>query len=144
MDRSTGPLRLLVDVRHGHKTGMYLDQRENRAFASGFSEGADVLNCFAYTGGFGLQCLRGGAESVVNVETSFDALATLLQQVELNGFEISATENINADVFAALRSFHDARRSLDLIILDPPKFAGSRHQVDRAAGGGIKTSTFWP
>jgi len=130
-----GPLRLLVDVRQGHKTGMYLDQRENRALAARFSEGADVLNCFAYTGGFSLQCLHGGAESVVNVETSSDALATLLRQAEMNGFDISAVENINADVFATLRTFRDARRSFDFIILDPPKFASSRHQVNRAARG---------
>ncbi len=130
-----GPLRLLVDVRQGHKTGMYLDQRENRSLAGRLTEGAEVLNCFAYTGGFGLHCLLAGAESVVNVETSSDALTTLLRQVELNGFDISAVENINADVFTTLRSFRDSRRSFDLIILDPPKFAGSRHQVDRAARG---------
>ncbi len=130
-----GDLRLLVDVRHGHKTGMYLDQRENRSLVAGLSAGAEVLNCFAYTGGFGLQALHGGAEKVVNVETSSEALATLVRQVELNGLDLNTVENINADVFATLRTFRDARRSFDLVILDPPKFASSGRQVDRAARG---------
>ncbi len=130
-----GPLRFLVDVRQGHKTGMYLDQRENRALAADFAAGTEVLNCFAYTGGFGLQALRGGAARLVNIETSSDALATLLRQVELNGLDIKAVENINADVFQTLRSFRDARRRFDLVILDPPKFAGSGRQVDQAARG---------
>ena len=130
-----GNLRLLVDVRHGHKTGMYLDQRENRSLVAGLSAGAEVLNCFAYTGGFGLQALHGGAEKVVNVETSSEALATLVRQVELNGLDLNTVENINADVFATLRTFRDARRSFDMVILDPPKFASSGRQVGRAARG---------
>jgi 23S rRNA (cytosine1962-C5)-methyltransferase len=130
-----GPMRFLVDVRRGHKTGMYLDQRENRALVAGFSKGTEVLNCFAYTGGFGLHALRDGAVHLVNVDTSSDALATLLRQVELNGLDVNAVENINADVFQTLRSFRDARRRFDLVILDPPKFAGSGRQVDQAARG---------
>jgi 23S rRNA (cytosine1962-C5)-methyltransferase len=130
-----GPLRLLVDIRHGHKTGYYLDQRENRARVAAFSVGADVLNCFAYTGGFGLQALKAGAEHLVNVETSPEALDILHRQLALNDLGIHAVENISTDVFQALRSFRDARRSFDLIILDPPKFAGSGHQVNKAARG---------
>lgn len=130
-----GNIRLLVDVRRGHKTGMYLDQRENRSLVAEMSEGAEVLNCFAYTGGFSLQALHGGAEKVVNVETSSEALSALVRQVELNGFDLNTVENINSDVFETLRAFRDARRSFDLVILDPPKFANSGRQVDRAARG---------
>lgn len=130
-----GPLRILVDVRHGHKTGYYLDQRENRARVATFSAGADVLNCFAYTGGFGLQALKAGAEHLVNVETSPEALDILNRQLTINGLDNHAVENSGVDVFQALRSFRDARRSFDLIILDPPKFAGSAPQVIKAARG---------
>ncbi|MFZ0135405.1 MAG: class I SAM-dependent rRNA methyltransferase [Desulfobacterales bacterium] len=130
-----GALRFLVDVRRGHKTGCYLDQRRNRARVAPFSPGADVLNGFAYTGGFGLQALAAGARSLVNVETSPDALGLLQRQLALNGVDSQAVENIAADVFQVLRSFRDARREFDLIILDPPKFAGSVHQVNKAARG---------
>jgi 23S rRNA (cytosine1962-C5)-methyltransferase len=130
-----GPLRILVDVRHGHKTGYYLDQRENRARVAAFSAGADVLNCFAFTGGFGLQALKAGAEHLVNVETSPEAMDILHRQLTLNGLDSQAVENIGIDAFQALRSFRDARRTFDLIILDPPKFAGSGHQVNKAARG---------
>ncbi len=130
-----GTLRLLVDVRRGHKTGCYLDQRQNRARVASFSPGADVLNCFAYTGGFGLQALAAGARSLVNVETSPDALVLLQRQLALNGLDADAVENIAADVFQVLRSLRDARRQFDLIILDPPKFAGSVHRVNKAARG---------
>ncbi|MDZ7580504.1 MAG: class I SAM-dependent methyltransferase [Deltaproteobacteria bacterium] len=128
-------LRLLVDVRHGHKTGYYLDQRENRARVAPFSAGADVLNCFAYTGGFGLQALKAGAENLTNVETSPEALGILKCQLALNDLDTPAVENIGADVFQVLRSFRDARRSFDLIILDPPKFASSGRHVAKAARG---------
>ncbi|MFZ0611880.1 MAG: class I SAM-dependent methyltransferase [Desulfobacterales bacterium] len=130
-----GPLRLLVDVRRGHKTGFYLDQRQNRTRVAPFSPGADVLNCFAYSGGFGLQALAAGAKSLVNVETSPDALGLLQRQLALNGLDADAVENIAGDVFQVLRSFRDARRGFDLVILDPPKFAGSVHQVNKAARG---------
>jgi 23S rRNA (cytosine1962-C5)-methyltransferase len=130
-----GPLRLLVDIRHGHKTGYYLDQRENRARVAAFSGGAEVLNCFAYTGGFGLQALKAGAEHLVNVETSPEALDILQRQLSLNGLDINAVENIGTDVFQALRAFRDAGRSFNLIILDPPKFAASGPQVNKAARG---------
>ncbi|MGW8187857.1 MAG: class I SAM-dependent rRNA methyltransferase [Desulfobacterales bacterium] len=130
-----GPIRILVDVRHGHKTGCYLDQRENRARVAAFAAGADVLDCFAYTGGFGLQALKAGAEHLVNVETSPEALDILNRQLTLNGLNNHAVENIGIDVFQVLRSFRDARRSFDLIILDPPKFAASGSQVIKAARG---------
>jgi 23S rRNA (cytosine1962-C5)-methyltransferase len=123
---------LLVDVRSGHKTGAYLDQAENRRIVAACAPGADVLNVFSYTGAFGLHAARAGAASVVNVDSSADALALSLRTAEENGLS-SRIEHVRGDAFEALRRFRDEGRSFDLIILDPPKFAHSAGQVDRAA-----------
>jgi 23S rRNA (cytosine1962-C5)-methyltransferase len=130
-----GPLRFLVDIRNGHKTGFYLDQRENRAAVLGCSKGCDVLNCFAYTGGFGLFAHRGGARNVTNIEMSKSALSILRQNMEINGMDPSNTENTTGDVFEFLRKYRDSGRQFDMVILDPPKFAQSAHQVKKAARG---------
>lgn len=130
-----GPLRFLVDVRRGHKTGFYLDQRENRAMVPEFSEGAYVLNCFSYSGGFGLMALKGGAKSLTNIDASSEALDLARRNMELNRVEPGKCENLDGDVFNILREFRDAGRSFGLIILDPPKFAESVNQVDRACRG---------
>jgi len=127
-------LHFLVDIRQGHKTGFYLDQRENRSHAALFSRGADVLNCFSYTGGFGISALRGGAASVTNIETSPEAAAQGMANARLNGLD-QHFFTIEDDVFRVLRGFRDAGREFDLIILDPPKFAASASQVDRASRG---------
>ena len=81
-----GPCKFLVDVRHGHKTGFYLDQRDARAVVGPLANGADVLNCFAYTGGFGLYARACGAASVVQVDSSADALALARKNEELQHF----------------------------------------------------------
>jgi 23S rRNA (cytosine1962-C5)-methyltransferase len=127
--------RFLVDVQRGHKTGFYLDQRENRALVGAHAAGREVLNCFAYSGGFGVMALRGGAGHVVQVESSAAALALAGRNVELNDLDPARSSQIEGDVFVHLRRYRDAGRQFDLIILDPPKFAESRHQVDRAARG---------
>ncbi len=127
--------RFAVDVRHGHKTGFYLDQRENRALAAEYADGRETLNGFAYTGGFGVWALKGGAANVVNLEASAAALDLAGHNLALNGLDASKVENIAGDVFKVLRQYRDARRQFDLIILDPPKFAESRSQVERAARG---------
>lgn len=135
--------RLLVDVMHGHKTGFYLDQRDNRARLANFSAGKEVLNCFAYTGGFGVMALKGGAAHVTQIDSSGPALELARQNCELNMFHPSAGSgqassrftNLEADVFSALRQFRDSRRQFDVIVLDPPKFAESKHQVEKAARG---------
>ena len=130
-----GPLRFLVDICNGHKTGFYLDQRENRAAVSAYSKGAEVLNCFAYTGGFGLYAHKGGAQNVTNIETSKSALSILRQNMEINGMDPSKMENTSGDVFELLRKYRDADRQFDMVILDPPKFAQSVRQVKKAARG---------
>jgi 23S rRNA (cytosine1962-C5)-methyltransferase len=130
-----GPLRFLVDVRNGHKTGFYLDQRDNRTRVGASAFGADVLNCFAYTGAFGLHALNGGAVGLTQVERSAEALEVARRHLVINGFDPDAVEAVNGDVFEVLRAFRDRGRTFDRIVLDPPKFAASAAQVKRAARG---------
>jgi 23S rRNA (cytosine1962-C5)-methyltransferase len=135
VDIQRGGLRFLVDIRRGHKTGFYLDQMENYTLIPGYAEGSEVLNCFAYTGGFGVWALKHGAKKVTNIETSSDALEIARRHVEINHLDLSRVENIEGDVPHVLRHFRDSRRQFDLIILDPPKFAASKSQLDRAGRG---------
>ncbi|HOO14791.1 MAG TPA: class I SAM-dependent methyltransferase [Candidatus Marinimicrobia bacterium] len=127
--------RFLVNIRNGHKTGFYLDQRDNRQKITEFSARREVLNCFAYTGGFALAALSAGAAKVTNIEASAEALELLNRNVALNGFDPAKVENLTDDVFQVLRKFRDQGRSFDLIILDPPKFAESKSQIERASRG---------
>ncbi|MDR5835306.1 class I SAM-dependent rRNA methyltransferase [Caballeronia sp. LZ034LL] len=122
-----------VDVRHGHKTGFYVDQRDNRVLVAQSAAGREVLNCFCYTGGFSLAALKGGATHVTSVDSSGDALALAKDNVKANGFDADKAEWLDADAFKTLRRLHDEGRRFDLIVLDPPKFAPSKETVDRAA-----------
>jgi 23S rRNA (cytosine1962-C5)-methyltransferase len=128
-------LKFLVDIEHGHKTGFYLDQRANRKRVGQLAAGRDVLNCFCYTGGFSIHAARGGAKSVVSVDTSADALALGQENAALNGIQPDGLEWLEADVFTGLRKFRDQNRSWDLIVLDPPKFAPTAAQAEKAARG---------
>ena len=133
-----GSIRYLVDVRRGHKTGFYLDQREARAKVGAFAAGREVLNCFSYTGGFGLACAVGGAKSVVNLDLSKPALELAERNFELlfgGGTERCTVEFLCADVFKQLRLYRDQGRRFDMIVLDPPKFADTKAQLMRAARG---------
>lgn len=127
-------VRLAIDIAGGHKTGFYLDQRENRALLGQLSAGKDVLNCFCYTGGFSLQALAGGAKSVLSIDSSGPALAQAKANLALNPQLLAErAEWQEADVFQALRDFRKAGKLFDLIVLDPPKFAPSAAHADRAA-----------
>ncbi len=130
-----GKLRFLVDVKQGHKTGFYLDQRENRIRVAAYATGAEVLNCFSYTGGFAVAALDAGAKDVINVDASAPALELARRNMELNGQDLSAAENVEGDVFAVLRKYRDMDRRFDLIVLDPPKFAESRTHLEKACRG---------
>jgi 23S rRNA (cytosine1962-C5)-methyltransferase len=125
-------LRYLVDIRNGHKTGFYLDQRDSRALLAEIA-GERVLNCFCYTGGFSLAARRGGAKSVLSIDSSGEALALARANWELNGFAGDEATWLEADVFAALRELRDRQRQFDTIVLDPPKFAPTAGHVERAA-----------
>ncbi|HVW49677.1 MAG TPA: class I SAM-dependent rRNA methyltransferase [Trinickia sp.] len=126
-------VRYHVDVRAGHKTGFYIDQRDNRALVQAYAAGRDVLNCFCYTGGFSLAALGGGAARVVSIDSSGEALALARANVEANGFDAERAQWLDADAFRTLRSLVDAGDRFDLVVLDPPKFAPAREHVDRAA-----------
>jgi 23S rRNA (cytosine1962-C5)-methyltransferase len=127
-------LRLEVDIAGGHKTGFYLDQRDNRRLAAGLAAGRSVLNCFCYTGAFSLNALAGGATGVLSVDSSGPALAAARRNLALNpGLPAERAEWREADVFAELRTLKAAGRRFDFVILDPPKFAPSAAHADRAA-----------
>ncbi|HDR9130254.1 class I SAM-dependent rRNA methyltransferase [Burkholderia vietnamiensis] len=126
-------VRYHVDVPHGHKTGFYVDQRDNRALVAQYAAGRDVLNCFCYTGGFSLAALKGGAQRVVSIDSSGDALALAQQNVAANGFDAARASWLDADAFKTLRRLVDEGERFDLIVLDPPKFAPNRDSVERAA-----------
>ncbi len=130
---SENGVRYHVDVRNGHKTGFYVDQRDNRALVQQFAHDRDVLNCFCYTGGFSLAALKGGAKRVVSIDSSGEALALAQRNVEANGFDAARVTWLDADAFKTLRRLYDEGERFDLIVLDPPKFAPSREHVDRAA-----------
>ncbi len=123
-----------VDVAGGHKTGFYLDQRDNRLLLRSLAKGRRVLNCFCYTGGFSLQALAGGAASVISIDSSGPALAQAKANLALNPhLDASRAEWRDADVFQALRDYHKAGERFDLIVLDPPKFAPSAAHANQAA-----------
>ena len=130
-----GGMRFLVNIQRGQKTGFYLDQRDNRAFLAQFASGAEVLNCFAYTGGFGVYALKHGAKKVTNIDTSADALDLAKKNVLLNGMNPDLAESVQDDVFKALRVYRNAERQFDVVVLDPPKFAESKSQLERACRG---------
>ncbi len=128
-------IRYCLDIKGGHKTGFYLDQRDNRQIVRSISRGRDVLDCFCYTGGFSLNALVGGADSVVMVDSSAEALALAEKNLRQNHLDGKPVEMIEGDVFEELRSFRDSGRSFDLIVLDPPKFAPTAKHAQRAARG---------
>jgi 23S rRNA (cytosine1962-C5)-methyltransferase len=130
-----GPCRFAVDIRRGQKTGFYLDQRENRALLPDYAPGAEVLNCFAYTGAFGVWALKGGAKSVQHVESSSDALGLARHHAQLNDLPQDASDYRAGDVFQVLREYRDAGRRFDLIILDPPKFVDTQARLERGSRG---------
>jgi len=130
-----GQVKFLVDVRNGHKTGFYLDQRDARATVGALANGADVLNCFCYSGGFGLFARACGAASVTQVDISGDALALAKKNEALQHYCGTKMEYVEADVFQFLRKCRDAGRKFDLVVLDPPKFAATKGQLMKAARG---------
>ena len=143
--RGDGPTELAIaesgwkfglDIAGGHKTGFYLDQRENRArFAEWVRRlGAQrVLNCYCYTGGFTVAALAGGATELTSIDSSAPALQRARANVALNGLDAAQCEFLDADVNASLRRFGEAGRQFDAIVLDPPKLAPTVAHAERAA-----------
>jgi len=124
-----GDLRFKVDLRHGHKTGFFCDQREHRLRVRKLARGKRVLDGFSYTGGFALNAGKGGALSVTGVDLDEKAVRLARENARLNQLQV---EYQHADMFAYLRDAASARREYDLVILDPPKFASGRNEVEEA------------
>nr|WP_297382908.1 class I SAM-dependent methyltransferase [uncultured Roseateles sp.] len=128
--------KLSLDVAEGHKTGYYLDQRDNRRkFAEAVRQYGcqSVLNCFSYTGGFSVAALAGGASEVISVDSSGPALERATAHVALNGFDPARHTALDADVNHTLRDLLRQGRRFDAIVLDPPKFAPTAAHAERAA-----------
>ena len=128
--------RLTLDVAEGHKTGYYLDQRDNRKLFADLVKqfGCQrVLNCYSYTGGFSVAALAGGATDVTSVDSSAPALARATAHVTLNGCNPSHHTALDADVNGTLRQLLKDGQRFDAIVLDPPKFAPSAAHADRAS-----------
>lgn len=128
-------LRYWVDVRSGFKTGFYIDQRKNREVVMALAENKDVLDCFSYTGGFTVAALKGNAHTLHAVDRSGEALTLANKNIELNDLPRSKLTLQEGDVFQVLRELRDRDRKFDLIVLDPPKFAATSSQAERAARG---------
>ena len=127
-------VRMEVDIVAGHKTGFYLDQRDNRQLLKQLACGRRVLNCFCYTGGFSLQALSGGAVSVLSIDSSGPALTSAANNLALNPeLDPGLAQWRETDVFSELRALAAAGEKYDLIVLDPPKFAPSPAHAERAA-----------
>jgi 23S rRNA (cytosine1962-C5)-methyltransferase len=124
-------LEFKVEIDAGHKTGFYLDQRDNRLWLRGLVSGKDVLDCFSYTGGFAVNALKGGAKSVLAVDSSALALDMARANAKLNG--LPDAEWLEGDVFQTLRRLRDQGRNFDVIVLDPPKFAPTAAHAERAS-----------
>ena len=137
-----GPVRIVengieyeVDVVAGQKTGFYLDQRDNRARVQRLADGREALNCFCYTGGFALAAISGGARSVLSIDGSGPALECAQRNLALNRMDADRARWLEADVFDALRKLRSDGGQFDLIVLDPPKFAPTPKDAERAARG---------
>jgi len=135
-------LKFMVNFATGHKTGFYLDQRLNRLRGRELAKGREVLDCFCYTGGFTVNALAGGAGSVLSVDASAEALSLCQENVALNSSPVTDSSSfisrhslLQGDVFQLLRKFRDEAKSFDMIILDPPKFAPTAAQAEKAARG---------
>lgn len=133
--REEGQVYIPVDIKNGHKTGAYLDQRLSRIKAGSLSKGASVLNCFSYTGGFGLWALKGGANRIENVDVSEHALNAAKTGVAFNHLDPGRCKFLKKDVFAYLREQVENGAKYDLVILDPPKFAESAANLKKACRG---------
>ncbi len=133
--REEGQVYIPVDIKNGHKTGAYLDQRLSRIKAGSLSKEASVLNCFSYTGGFGLWALKGGAKRIENVDVSEHALNAAKTGVAFNHLDPGRCKFLKKDVFAYLREQVENGAKYDLVILDPPKFAESAANLKKACRG---------
>jgi 23S rRNA (cytosine1962-C5)-methyltransferase len=122
-----------VNIAEGQKSGFYCDQRDNRKWVSEYAKGRKVLDCFSYSGGFSLNAMNNKASEVISVDSSALALETLKRNIEVNNFQNTPHQQIQSDVNKQLRVFREESEKVDLIILDPPKYAPSRSALTKAS-----------
>lgn len=127
-------VRYIVDIETGHKTGFYLDQRENRRLISDYAAGKDVLDCFSYSGSFAVAAAVAGARSVIGIDASEDAVTLAGRNAELNNCSGKCRFQAG-NVFDELKKYDAERRRYDVIFLDPPSFTKSKASVDEAYRG---------
>jgi 23S rRNA (cytosine1962-C5)-methyltransferase len=129
-------MKLLVDVRRGQKTGMFLDQRENRRLVRELSAGrGDALNLFGYTGGFSVAAALGGARHVVTIDVDRDAIVLARENFRVNGLDPADHAFASEDAFEILKRYKAQGRQFDLVVCDPPAFAKSQKAVEAAVAG---------
>ena len=128
-----GPIAFRIDVRHGQKTGFFLDQRDNRTLVSAAVRGRRVLDVFCYTGGFALAALAGGASHVTAVDSSAEALAGAQVNLRASALDADCVTWTEGDAFASLRRLAERGERFDVVVLDPPKLAPTEKHVARAA-----------
>ena len=133
VDMVENGIHFLVDVKHGQKTGFFLDQKQNRAAIAPLCPGAKVLDCFCHNGSFSLHAAKYGAASVLGVDISEEALEVARRNAEINGFTNVAFQAANC--FDLLRELTDAGEQFDLVILDPPAFTKNKAAVPSAIRG---------
>ena len=124
-----------VDLKEGHKTGFYLDQKINRQKVQSLSKDKDVLNVFAYTGGFGIAAIRGGAKSVINIESASVPVQLGQENAKLTENQMQADQSFEyreCNAFEELRTLKKEGKTFDLIILDPPKLCEKQDQKEKA------------
>jgi 23S rRNA (cytosine1962-C5)-methyltransferase len=125
-------LQFLVDVKHGQKTGFFLDQRDKRKAFRRYTKDASVLNCFSYTGGFSVYALAGGAKAATSIDSSEAAIALARENVKLNGFDEDKCRFFCDDVKVYLRNIGER---FDAIVLDPPAFIKDRRKKKEGIEG---------
>lgn len=128
-------ISMLVNIEEGQKTGMFLDQRDNRKALQAYVKDKKVLNCFCYTGGFSLYAALAGAKKVVSVDSSGPALETAKRNFELNGIPADKHEFLDRDVFDLLEEYRNRGESFDLIVLDPPAFVKNQKSLKKGLQG---------
>ena len=149
-DRPSGPLRgeeppdniaitehgvqLFVDVRRGQKTGFFLDQRDNRALLQQLAAGQDLINCFAYTGGFSAHALKGGARRTLDVDISPQLAPSAQQNTLANCQPGSTTQYLAADLFPFLDELAERGPRFDIVVLDPPALLRKSAGLEQAMG----------
>ncbi len=129
-----GPCRFAVTPGSGHKTGFYLDQRDNRALVAGHAGGRRVLDAFCYTGAFACRALAAGAREALLVDSSGEALAVARRNLALNGLDARATVR-EGNAFDVLRALQAGGERFGLVVLDPPPFTRRKDALDAAARG---------